>query len=1105
MGSSPSSDRVKEAFAEALAAPAQDRALALARACGGDVELRARVEALLAAHDEAGVFMAEPTAHPDTPSGEAGAEVGQSLGAFTLEKVIGEGGFGTVFLGRQEAPIRRLAAIKVLKPGMDSRQVIARFEAERQTLAMMEHEGIAKVIDAGTTASGRPFVAMEYVPGEYVTEYCDRMRLTIEQRLALFDRICQAVQHAHQKGVIHRDLKPSNILVTEVDGQPVPKIIDFGIAKALADGRMGAASRITHGHQLLGTPEYMSPEQATGEELDTRSDVYSLGVLLYELLCGASPFDRQLLRRAGPAQLERILREDQPARPSGRLGPGRPDAAHAAAMRRTEPQRLARELRGDLDWIVIRAMEKDPERRYPTANALRADIRRRLEDQPVEAGPPSLLYIGRKFMRRHRGAAIGIGMAGLAILAALVFASIGFYRARIAGFRAEEALAEVERQLGVALLAQARAMRRTDSPGRKFESLRAIASAAARAPSVELRSEAIAAMALSDVRMAKERERSLPAYGLGLDRIDRLAEVEGPGRVRVVSIGEGEERMIAQLEGPAAPAQSLLFSPDGRFLSARFAVDGAEQVRVWDVETSRTVLAMEEGFQPIAIAFGRDGGAGPVVAIGTTDGAVTTYDLPQGQMRARAQLEPGWKLIAVSTGGAQIAMSRYVDPEVVIYDMASGTELMRLEAPAPVLSLEWSADDRFLAGGAQDFSVCVWEPRAGPTPRLLRGHQGQPVTLEFAASGPLLASAAWDNTVRLWDAEAGFGLVGAIEHHALAGFGQRLLTLRDARLMEWEYDPGLEFRTVVLPRRLGVRASLALEPTSGLAATGGAHGATIWDLAGGQAIAEVTDEEALNVRFVDAGRRLLTLHMDGLRSWPIRREGDRVVAGPGEVIWSGAGDMRMWSGRDETELLIAGPQGAALVDHRDGSVRAELAAYDGIATNPSIAGDLVFTGNWKGRSGRVRSLATGQTLLELKAEHVVGAFSPDGSLLVLGTGREFICYQTEQLTEQWRAQRDNTDSLAGMIAFAGDGSLLALGRSRFSLDLVTPEDGRELAHIESPDRQALGAVAIDERGEQLVVATTGDRLQVIDLKGIRQRLAAMGLDWGAAQTVEVER
>jgi tetratricopeptide (TPR) repeat protein len=325
---------------------------------------------------------------------------------------------GEVWLAEQTEPVRRQVALKVIKAGMDSAQVVARFEAERQALALMDHPAIATVFDGGTTPQGRPYFAMEYVKGEPITAYCDRHRLSTRERLGLFTQVCEGVQHAHQKGVIHRDLKPSNVLVSIQDDRPAPKIIDFGVAKATAQ-HLTERSLFTELGVLIGTPEYMSPEQAEmgGLDIDTRTDIYALGVLLYELLTGALPFDRKDLRQAGIAEIQRIIREKEPPRPSTRITQLGPASTEAAKNRHTEPRRLVSELRGDLDWIAMRALEKDRTRRYQTANALSADVRRHLNSEPVSAGPPSATYRAGKFVRRHR---FGVAVSVAAILTLIV-------------------------------------------------------------------------------------------------------------------------------------------------------------------------------------------------------------------------------------------------------------------------------------------------------------------------------------------------------------------------------------------------------------------------------------------------------------------------------------------------------------------------------------------------------------------------------------------------------------------------------------------------------------------------------------------------------------
>jgi len=411
-----------------------ERAAYLEQVCAGDAGLRRRIDELLEAHFAPGAFLEAPAGISNEPPRAGGqgqsatdqldsvpiVEVeGSKIGPYKLLQKIGEGGMGVVYMAEQEKPVRRRVAVKIIKPGMDSRQVVARFEAERQALALMDHPNIAKVLDAGTTDTGRPYFVMDLVKGIPITQYCDEARLSPRERLELFLPLCQAIQHAHQKGIIHRDVKPSNVLVTLIDGKPVPKVIDFGVAKAI-DHRLTERTLFTQFGAIIGTPEYMSPEQAdlSGLDVDTRSDIYSLGVLLYELLTGSTPLERQRLREAGYAEILRRIKEEEPRKPSTRLSHSGDQLASIAATRSTEPARLTRLVRGELDWIVMKSLEKERTRRYDTASGLARDIQRYLDGDAVEAGPPSAAYRLLSFARKHRAAFVTVSAFAVLLVVA---------------------------------------------------------------------------------------------------------------------------------------------------------------------------------------------------------------------------------------------------------------------------------------------------------------------------------------------------------------------------------------------------------------------------------------------------------------------------------------------------------------------------------------------------------------------------------------------------------------------------------------------------------------------------------------------------------------
>jgi serine/threonine protein kinase/Tfp pilus assembly protein PilF len=429
--------RVLELFTKAAQLPVEQQGAFLDEACAGDQDLRHKIEALLKSNERVAGFLEEPPSaiiDEGRAKATAGEKPGDRVGRYKLLQQIGEGGCGVVFMAEQEEPVRRRVALKIIKPGMDTKSVIARFEAERQALALMDHRNICKIFDAGATESGRPYFVMELVRGIKITEYCDQNSVATEERLKLFVQVCQAIQHAHQKGIIHRDIKPSNILVTTtIEGATLPVVIDFGIAKATTNQRLTDKTLFTAFEMLIGTPAYMSPEQAvlTSVDVDTRTDIYSLGVLLYELLTGSTPFDTGELLKSGLDEVRRVIREQEPVRPSTHLSKlGDAALTTIAQQRKSEPPMLIRAVRGDLDWIAMKAMEKDRTRRYETANGLAMDVQRYLADEAIWARPPSKIYKLQKTVLRNKLLFTGIGVIAVLLVVSLVIVSASLAKER---------------------------------------------------------------------------------------------------------------------------------------------------------------------------------------------------------------------------------------------------------------------------------------------------------------------------------------------------------------------------------------------------------------------------------------------------------------------------------------------------------------------------------------------------------------------------------------------------------------------------------------------------------------------------------------------------
>ena len=989
-------------FLEALqkTSPAA-RGAFLDEACEGNLSLRDGVDMLLKAHEKAGGFLqGEPPGLSPTIDQPITERPGTVIGRYKLLEQIGEGGFGVVFMAEQEEPVRRKVALKVIKPGMDTKEVIARFEAERQALAMMDHPNIAKVLDAGATESGRPYFVMELVRGIPITEYCDQHNVASRERLELFTVVCQAVQHAHQKGIIHRDIKPTNVMVTLHDDKPVPKVIDFGVAKA-TNARLTERTLFTHFAQMVGTPLYMSPEQTriSGLDIDTRSDIYSLGVLLYELLTGTTPLDRNRIREAAYDELLHIIREEEPPKPSTRISSLGDTATTVSIHRKTDPRHLSQFLRGDLDWIVMRALEKDRTRRYETASGFAADIQRYLNDEPVNACPPSATYRFRKFAQRNKVTLATASMVALALLLGMIGTAWQAVRATQAEgvANSERDIAETERNHAIEAkqLADNRLQRAVKAEQGARESSR----------QAEDRSREITRLLASSY---VDRAQALCEQGetgrgmLWFARSLRSSPEDAKDLEQVIrtNLATWRRRM---------PMLQAVLQHSGQVSSLHYAPDGAHAVtatrrshskgitattQIWDTVTWKPVgePVRYEGIMRTATFTDH----GPRVVTQTNQGEVQVWDGTTGRSIGQPLVHPAGPIWAVAfNSDASRVLTGSADGTARLWDTETGDPLGEyLKHSGRVMAVAFSPDGSYFLTGVEDGTVWLWDASSGEQIRELPQSNRRLEVIACSPDGSRIATAGGD-VIEVWDAETGESTCPAMLHGAIvyslafSADGSRIASGGNERAARiWDASNG---QPVGVPmRHRGTVYDLAFSPDGRNLLTGSEDGtARVWDVPSRGARAQQLVHNGNTVLGAAYGPRGLCVATKGGGAWQVREHRSGQLLGKLLPDRNQVG-TRLRLAADGSRLLLQSSSGGELWDIGTGELVGKSSRFESVRTaifSPESSRILEGSGGSR-NAAQLRDALTrqplGRPLIHQDSVHCL-AFNADGSQILTGS------------------------------------------------------------------------------------------------------------------------